>query len=319
MSYILDALKKSEQERDNDPVHEISHTVKPAEQPKTARTKWLWLVPALLAVNIILLLWPQTTPDTGSLVVTTTNQQASTASTLLKEQTTEEYAEEQTKTDAPNSDVNNEMPTNPAPPLSPPATQATQATAKPTEQSQRYHRDPFAPMPGRVQPKPVAVLAPIQNKPRPTPKIPAPNIEKLNRSLLNQALIEQLAPLKEEQPAIQVDTVSTPDTILANRNNSPAPQPGLTESLPHENTPSTLNMQQRIPLLRELDSSLQRAIPTLNVSVHIYTEIPEQRMARINGRMTRQGQQISNGLTLKEIRPDFLILSFNGEKFRLMR
>jgi general secretion pathway protein B len=53
MSYILEALKKAEQERDIGAVPNLTtpHEVKP---PKTHSYRWLWVVVALLSVNVVL-------------------------------------------------------------------------------------------------------------------------------------------------------------------------------------------------------------------------------------------------------------------------
>ncbi|WP_290705200.1 general secretion pathway protein GspB [Amphritea sp.] len=300
MSYILDALKKSEKERDSEPVYGISQTIQAIEEPKPTRKKWLWIVPALLIVNILLLLWPVTTPDADPSTIRITDQIPDTADNSLKAIAETEQTAELADTIKPSNHLNKAL-------LSPNPIE-TQTTTKPIDQVPHYHRNPFAPMPGRTEIKPDIVKTPVKNQSKTVQPLPASNIEKLNRSLLNQALIEQLAPLREE-----------PDEALTSRGISPTSLPILKNTQQYESPSSTVENQTNIPLLRELKSALQREIPALNVSVHIYTDIPEQRMARINGTMTRQGQQLSSDLTLEEIRPDSLILSFRGEKFRLMR
>lgn len=321
MSYILDALKKSEQERDREPVYEINQPIRPVADATTTRKRWLWLIPALLAVNILLLLWPETTPDTDSSSVRIIDPMPSVpdnlSSTLTKTENLITESARDTKVENITPSSNDLAPALPS--LNP---TKTQTTANPVDRTQRYHRNPFAPMPGRIEPEQVALAAPIKHKTKPTQVIPSPNIEKLNRSLLNQALIEQLAPLRDEQSVLPSDTLSFPaarNASLINKNISQTAMPEPKDTPQYESAPTTVDNQKHIPLLRELSSTLQRDIPALNVSVHIYTDIPEQRMARINGTMTRQGQQLSNELILEEIRPDSLIFSFRGETFRLMR
>lgn len=74
MSFILDALKKSETERQQQGAAEFSATPVSADNPKAP--KWLWILAALLAINLLvlagILLWPDTrsqtpvTPDPGT-------------------------------------------------------------------------------------------------------------------------------------------------------------------------------------------------------------------------------------------------------------
>ncbi len=54
MSFILDALKKSESERQNQGATEFANLPSSTGNPRAPR--WLWLIAALLAVNVIVLL-----------------------------------------------------------------------------------------------------------------------------------------------------------------------------------------------------------------------------------------------------------------------
>lgn len=68
MSYILDALKKAEQEREIGQVPSIASGHEQAAHSGTNR--WLWVVAGVLVVNVFVLviaLWPQ--PDTKPVVV----------------------------------------------------------------------------------------------------------------------------------------------------------------------------------------------------------------------------------------------------------
>lgn len=64
MSFILDALKKSESERQNRSGAEFSSI--PASSPAPARRPWPWLIGALLAINLAVLLGILFRPGTGS-------------------------------------------------------------------------------------------------------------------------------------------------------------------------------------------------------------------------------------------------------------
>ncbi len=54
----------------------------------------------------------------------------------------------------------------------------------------------------------------------------------------------------------------------------------------------------------------------MTFSVLIYSEKPAERMVNINGRTTREGQEVSDGLKLEEITPDGAIFSFKGYRFQ---
>ncbi len=72
MSFILDALKKSETERQNQGTAEFANVPSSAGGPRAPR--WLWLIAALLVVNVVVLLglWlreeaPSVVPSHGAL------------------------------------------------------------------------------------------------------------------------------------------------------------------------------------------------------------------------------------------------------------
>ena len=70
-----------------------------------------------------------------------------------------------------------------------------------------------------------------------------------------------------------------------------------------------------IPHQKQLPLQVQRALPELNFTVHIYSAKPASRLVKINGMRLREGDQISNALKLKEITKDGVILSFNNRPF----
>ncbi|BBB26744.1 general secretion pathway protein GspB [Amphritea japonica] len=314
MSYILDALKKSDQERTSQPAYDLSQPTEEIEKPKAVRHKWLWIIPALLTANIFLLLWPET--DTS--ITTVTNPKPGKEG-LPPEPVTEELAEGLAQQPAKLSSAESK-------PVHPKLTHNNKsndslpissiATVKPVTSVSRYHRDPFAPLPGRTKPLPAIAPTPTKPQPKPLQQLAIPNLEKLNRSLLNQALIEQLTPLRQEQ---STSNRNYPDVTMTAATSSIRSLPQQTAEQPFQRSHNSDEIHAQVPLYQELEPALQQDIPELNISVHIFADIPEQRMARVNGIMARQGQQLDNDLTLEEIRPDYLILSFRGERFRLKR
>ncbi|WP_417615050.1 general secretion pathway protein GspB [Oceanisphaera sp.] len=71
-----------------------------------------------------------------------------------------------------------------------------------------------------------------------------------------------------------------------------------------------------VPDLRELPASIRAKLPTLMLSVHIYSATASNRMASINGQMLREGQQLG-ALRLESITPRGVILNIEGQEFHL--
>lgn len=64
-----------------------------------------------------------------------------------------------------------------------------------------------------------------------------------------------------------------------------------------------------------LPAAIRNALPELTISAHYYSSSPAARMASINGRIMRQGQNVGDGLVLKEIIREGVIFSFRGFHF----
>ena len=86
MSFILDALKKSETDRQQNSSAEFTSV--PTIPPAASVPRWLWVVGLLLAINIIvlvgLLVRPEVLPDTNQLA-----DDASSASPAMTDQSTQ--------------------------------------------------------------------------------------------------------------------------------------------------------------------------------------------------------------------------------------
>jgi general secretion pathway protein B len=82
-------------------------------------------------------------------------------------------------------------------------------------------------------------------------------------------------------------------------------------------THNSTSAEQRIFNLNDLPSSVQQSLPPFTISVFIYSEDPNYRMVKINGQMLREGQDLTNGLKLKEITPDGVIFSYQNYRFRV--
>lgn len=123
MSFILDALKKSETERQEQGQAEFSSVPARASSPKAPR--WLWVLAGLLAVNVIAMLWlvlrPTQAPQTSA-TQTLSNPGAESRSISAFEQ---QLAEARARQPSPRIA---ETASTPAPDQRPPGAAAVEAT-----------------------------------------------------------------------------------------------------------------------------------------------------------------------------------------------
>lgn len=84
-----------------------------------------------------------------------------------------------------------------------------------------------------------------------------------------------------------------------------------------ETPPTTAGKTEKtIPELRELSPTVQREIPSMSFTMLVYSEVPGNRMIRINGKLMREGDEVASGLKLEEIIPGGAVFSYRGQRFR---
>lgn len=65
-----------------------------------------------------------------------------------------------------------------------------------------------------------------------------------------------------------------------------------------------------------LPASIRKQLPPLSVAVHAYSDIPQDRLVSINGRMLREGDTLAPDLRLEQITPEGMIFTYRGYRFQ---
>jgi len=71
------------------------------------------------------------------------------------------------------------------------------------------------------------------------------------------------------------------------------------------------------PLLEDLPIAVRAGIPDLSFAGHVYSDAAPKRLIIINNRVVREGELISNGLVLRQIDPDGVVLTYETSVFRV--
>ena len=71
------------------------------------------------------------------------------------------------------------------------------------------------------------------------------------------------------------------------------------------------------PFIQDLSQQRKNAIPTLMYSIHNYSGKAGQSSVMLNGKSLRAGANVGKGVKLEEILPESIVLSHQGEQFRL--
>jgi general secretion pathway protein B len=85
------------------------------------------------------------------------------------------------------------------------------------------------------------------------------------------------------------------------------------------NGPAVLLETDNTPLLQQMPPEIQRAIPPMAVTIHVYSPQESQRILFINNHEYHQGSLVEGGARVEVIVPDGVVLSYQGERFKLPR
>ena len=77
------------------------------------------------------------------------------------------------------------------------------------------------------------------------------------------------------------------------------------------------HLEPALPLFEELPVQVRNRIPELSFAGHAYGDDAGKRMIIINNRIVREGDLISNGLSLEQITLDGVIISYKALVFRV--
>ena len=73
---------------------------------------------------------------------------------------------------------------------------------------------------------------------------------------------------------------------------------------------------EKVMALSELPDSIRRELPAMQILLHQYSPRPRNRFVTINNQTLQEGEPVAPGLTLEQITPDGMILSYRGYRFR---
>lgn len=154
-----------------------------------------------------------------------------------------------------------------------------------------------APAVAAVPAPPTPIAAPVADSggPRSLDELAAPAAPE-PEPLLETAQVSPPAPAPSAAPA-----VAAPPPTLDTHADAPAPEePEAPEA---EATP-----------LRELPPAVRADFPGLRIEVHVYDDDPAKRWILVNGQRYREGEVLSEGPQLVEIRPDGVVVEHRGER-----
>lgn len=311
MSFILDALRKSERERQTGQAPGLPQLM--TETPKPPSRGWYAAIVVLLAVNLAVIAW-----------------------WLLARQERVSHAPEPVSAPAPQGA------SAPASAVDQPASTAiaNPATSPPASAQPVVPSPIIAPAVPAPSAMPMAGAVPAAPIPAtPAAPTPMPPPAPANRSAARQPAAEPRRPSVEEAPP-GMTTRERPYPGPRHRS-APAPlvpadddeeaagmdrddEPGRMAQAPASGSTSVTVrpwpvVRPGTPDLRDLPLDFQERIPPLKISMFAYSREPSERFVIIDMKKYRTGDRLPGNLLLLEIQAENLLLELDGQKFRAPR
>jgi len=280
MSYILEALNKSEQERQRGSVPNLQSVQVPTRPPVRKRTRWIGLFIALLivsAASFVYWLQPWKTEILNEQDVTISSKAPvpETVATPLSAKLAKKLPEPklpQPKLTQPSVKPKDAIPAASGLVLTKPSPEQIERTTKPVIK-------PVKPV--ARQKKPKAVVS-KKKAMEPLPADTARQWQKITPSSTSQAAAVKKQPHPQQAK----------------------PQP---------------DSRPRLPTAAELPVAIQRGLPGIRISAHIYSDKPASRMVIINDKTVREGETVAGGLMIEEITREGVIFRFQARRFRMSK
>lgn len=113
-------------------------------------------------------------------------------------------------------------------------------------------------------------------------------------------------PITQPAPGVQVERAA-----------AAAPNPA--EFAPALPPAGGANSAPALPLYAQIAAAPGSDLPKLHLDLQVYAANPRKRFVMINMQKLRQGDSLADGVSVVRIRPDGVVLSFQGRKFLLPR
>jgi len=310
MSYILDALKKADRERQRGTLPNLdTRQAGPNGRPEK-RSRWpYWLAAALLINAGLLLWWLRPWQATAPL---SAEQTAATALPAIPAATASQSDPAPPVTEAIAGPVHAAAP---PPPFAGERQEITPNTVSGLADPAAGAPAPVGAPPARSIASPAAPPQMSQPAPPPAPQPPLPPQPETAAALTPpasppEAITEEIIDeeTEEQQPLPEGEE-------LADNGFQQPQNPSSAEEM-EELPPDSPAAIPDLPSREELPATIQEGVPEITISLHVYSRRSAGRMISIGGRVLREGEMVSPELKLEEITETGAIFGYQGHRFR---
>lgn len=275
MSYILDALKKSERERKRGNIPDLSNTPEPPIQKPKKRSMLPYLIGIVLLINAGLLVW---------WLVPREDQEHITVAEYT------DQSDMQKQAGMKHVSGGREV------------TEETNADTKPEKQKQEAIK--LAEINQRTK---LQISEEGTRKTEPNARLILPG----NDEVESRETVSPPVPvdIQQPEPDQEIEFEKQSETGQFNSDISSATEP--------QQVQEPVPVKGRLYRKGELPISIQQELPDFRISMALYSDDPDSRVAKINGKTLKEGQFLEEGLKLEEIKPDGLVFNYRNYSFQI--
>ena len=289
MSFILDALKKLEQKRQQGAVPDLMTIHVPERQKHGKRALWPYLVLGALVLNagiLVAVFRPWKSDD---------NKPAAQASAGLPQKTSPGPVQQFVKKNGPSGS---------------PHIKKNEAV---TIKKPIVPKVSSGPLNNTVDIKNVAPAAKHEKPPASAEvTIKGPDQIEEAHDENKQSPDESSTAVISMNPS-QHEMETLRNKIKEDTSRSGGARPGKNKPLKNVQA----NSDERVPDFSQLPEETRKVIPNITISAHIYSNNPRSRIVNINGSTIKEGDEVMKGLKVSEITMSGVILDYQGQRFQV--
>ena len=121
------------------------------------------------------------------------------------------------------------------------------------------------------------------------------------------------------EPAIKKETTLEPVKSVDHLKKTTIPAENHPAIIKENKQDTLIAESTKIPFLSDLPVEFRRTVPELNINVFVYSEHGEESFVMIDMVKYKSGQQLKNGMTLKAILNDRLLITYQNREFQIER
>ena len=141
-------------------------------------------------------------------------------------------------------------------------------------------------------------------------------IQQTSETLISEAPTPEKPVLPENEPILSTgELVMLPEpAYLQDSKSSILPEEELDMQM---DAMTTAKDNSQLQSWYELPQEIRDRLDLPRLDVHVYSEEPRRRFILVNLEKYREGEILESGLVLEEILPDGMVMSYQGERFRV--